>query len=96
MSYRLMISLAGACALIAATSVLLTSAEAKKTSDDDLVVTTLCTESLGAFPSAETEDESGKGKPPGQTGGKPPPGQRSASDDEECVVGAVPQDKTND
>jgi hypothetical protein len=93
MSYKSLISLIAVCALLALTAVPAGIAVAKKKSGDGSTALTTCTET-GAFPSAETEDESGTGKPPGQIGKKPSPGQiGNKSDDDACGVGALPGDK---
>lgn len=92
MSYKSLISLIAACALLAVTALPAGIAIAKKKPGDDSTVLTVCTGSAGAFPSAETEDESRTGKPLGQLGKKPSPGQiGSKTDDDACGLGALPE-----
>lgn len=98
MSYKSLISLIAACALLAMTALPAGNAVAKKKPGDDSTALTACTETSGAFPSADTEDESVGGKPPpGQTGKKPSPGQMGdKTDDDACGLGALPEDETDD
>lgn len=93
MSYKSLISLIAACALLAVTALPAGIAVAKKKPGDDSTALSACTESAGAFPSTETEDESRTGKPsPGQLGKKPSPGQiGSQSGDDACEPGALPE-----
>lgn len=94
MPCKSLISLIAACALFAVAAFPPGIAVAKKKKgDDDVAALTVCTGTSGAFPSAETEDESRKGKPPpGQIGGKPPPGQiGNQTDDDACGLGALPE-----
>lgn len=80
-----------ACALLVVTVFPGGAVFAEKKSGDE---STACTESTGAFPSDETEDESKKKKPPGQKGGKPSPGKiGNKTDDDDCALGALPEDE---
>ena len=94
MSYKSLISLMAACAILAVAGFPAGIAVAKKKSGDDQNTSTACTTSLGAFPGAETEDEPNK-KPSGKTGKKSSGGKSGATDDDDCVVGALPKDATN-
>ena len=95
MSYKWLISLIAACALLTVAGFPTDIAAARKKSRDDPNTSTVCTTSLGAFPSAETEDDS-NGKPAGKIGKKRSGGKSGDTDDDDCVVGALPQDETND
>ncbi len=97
MSYKSLISLIAACALLAVAAFPAGVAEAKKKPGDDLTTLTACTGSAGTYPSADTEDESTTGKPPGQIGKKPSPGQiGDKTDDDACGLGALPEDEIDD
>ncbi len=95
MSHKSLISLIAVCALLAVTALPAGNAVAKKKPGDDSTALTACTGTSGAFPSADTEDESTTGKPPpGQTGKKPSPGQiGDNTDDDTCGLGALPEDE---
>ena len=97
MSYKSLISLIAACALLAVAAFPAGTAVAKKKSGDDSTVLTACTGTSGAFPSADTEDRSVGGKPPpGQIGKKPSPGQiGDKTDDDACGLGALLEDETD-
>ena len=92
MSYKSLISLIAAYALLAMTAFPAGIAVAGKKPGKNLQASGDCTASLGAFPSVETDDESKKGKPSGQIGKKPSGGQLGSADDDDCETGALPED----